>query len=268
MNGNDLLNKMELADPAFVAEADTYPKRIRRRPAKWMAVAACIVLIAGTTTVLAATGLGTKILQLFTKGSGEESGYVLSADIVKYPADDLKGQIQEVSDQIKEQFASYQPYMDRLPGHVEKTFDTRGEACDYVGFDGLERISWDLKEEESTLNVYGDEDGKIQSVTIETPYTAGDMRLQFFTMLYTENYEDEIATGSFTTEDVKFAESSETTAHGLGLHVIESTALESGYMGTEGYLVKDGVLYNLYIAHLEKDKEQAKELLQQWADLF
>ena len=268
MNGNDLLNKMELVEPKFIEEADTYPKRIRRRPARWMTVAACLVLLVGTTTVPAATGVGTKILQLFTKGSGEESGYVLSADIVKFPAEDLKGQISEVPAEIQEQFATYQPYMSWAPGLVEKTFDTRDEVCDYVGFDGLKRISWDLKEEESVLHVYGDEDGKIQSVVIETPYTAGDIRLQFFTTLYTENCEEEVTTGSFTTEYAEYSESFETTARGLELHLIESTALESGYMGMEGYLIKDGVLYNLYIAHQEQDQEQAKELLHQWADLF
>lgn len=50
--------------------------------------------------------------------------------------------------------------------------------------------------------------------------------------------------------------------------MIEETALESGYMGMDGYLVEDCVLYNLHIAHLKKDTEQAKKRLHQWADLF
>ena len=67
---------------------------------------------------------------------------------------------------------------------------------------------------------------------------------------------------------MEFTESYYTTPKGIPLHIIESTALESGYMGLDGYLIKGGVLYNLHIAYLEKDKEQAKALLYEWADLF
>lgn len=84
----------------------------------------------------------------------------------------------------------------------------------------------------------------------------------------TENYKDEITTGITTTEYQEYKESFFTTAHGLGVHVIEGTPLESGYICTEGYLVKDGVLYQLSIPYQEKNKKQAEELLHQWADLF
>ena len=273
MRGNELLEKMELADPAFIEEADAAYVRGRKRPVRWLAAAACMVLLIGSIAVAAATGYGTKIIELFTAGKGsgthsDESGYNLSVDIVKISQEALEGNIREVPALIREQFENYDPVMSWYPGDWMKKFGSRNDACDYIGYEGLARVSWDLEEGETTLHVYGESDGKLLSVQVETPYSAGDMRLQFFTNLYTENTKEDITTGTFTTEYMEFTESYTTTAGGLNLHVIETTPLASGYMGTDGYLVKDGILYHLHIAHREKETEQAKALLCQWADLF
>ena len=158
--------------------------------------------------------------------------------------------------------------MSQFPGLWTSSFTSLKKAYNYIGYDGLTRISWKLKEGETKLYVDGDRDGNIMTVTVETPYTSGDMRLQFYTKIYTENIEEDVTESGFTTEYVEYTDSYYTTSNGISLQVIESTAMESGYMGTEGYLVKDGILYHLHIAHLEKDKEQAKALLYEWAELF
>lgn len=36
----------------------------------------------------------------------------------------------------------------------------------------------------------------------------------------------------------------------------------------DGYIVDDGVLYNLHIAYQKEDSEQAVKLIYLWADLF
>lgn len=268
MRGKEFLDKMELIDPAYVeaAEAASAPKIRKMKRIRWGAVAACLCLLLGTTTVLAATGLGTKLLSVFR--SREETGYELSADIVKFPAAELKGEIRKVPALIRQQFETYQPYMNWAPSTWEKTFGTRDEAYDYVGFDKLKRLSWDAEEKETTLRVLGTEKGDITSVDVETWYTEGDIRMQYFAHVFTENAEGEITFLTATTEKVGFTESFRTAKSGKTLHIIDMSAMESGYLGKDGYLVVDGVLYNLHIAYREKDAGRAEELLKQWADLF
>ena len=45
MRGNELLDKMELADPAYVEAADRKPLRKRRGWIAWAAAAACLCLL-------------------------------------------------------------------------------------------------------------------------------------------------------------------------------------------------------------------------------
>ena len=268
MRGKELLDNMELIDPADVEAADAAPvqKAVKRKYIRWGVAAACLCILLGTTSVLAATGLGTRLIRFFS--SNRESGYELSAEIVKYPAEVLQGEIREVPAAIRQQYASYEPFINQLPGSWEGTFQTRDDACDYVGFDRIKRLHWDPQEEQTLLHVRGTENGDLTSVMVETWYTAGDVRLQFFTDLYTENEEGEIAILTAMTEKVGFTETFRNTNSGKTVHVIEQTAMESGYLSKDGYLVEEGILYHLHVAYREKDAARAEELLTQWADLF
>ncbi len=118
------------------------------------------------------------------------------------------------------------------------------------------------------LYVQGTENGDLTSVSVETWYTAGGIRLQFFSDIYTENAEGETTILTAMAEKTGFTETFRTSGSGKTLHVIEETAMESGYLSKDGYLVEEGILYHLHIAYLEKDAGQAEELLMQWADLF
>ena len=158
--------------------------------------------------------------------------------------------------------------MGQSPGYWQKSFATRDNAYDYIGFDGLTHLQWDPEEKQTTLYVQGAENGDMLSVSVETLYTVGDIRLQFFATIYTAHTDGEITVSTATTENVGFSEAFYTTESGKTLHVIAQTALESGYIGMDGYLVEGGVLYHLRIACLEKDATEATDLLWQWADLF
>lgn len=273
MRGNELLDKMGLIDPAFVEAADATPPVKNRGRIRWAVLAACICLMLCAVTAVATSDFGTRLIESFTSrtepGSDyNESGYKLHVEINKIPVAAMKGEIRDVPAFIREQFHSYKPFMSWFPGHWQRTFASRDEACDYIGFGKLKRLQWDLEETGTDLNVYGTNNGDVLSVMVETRYAAGDIRLQFFSKLYTEKYEGEITLGAITTEHTEFSESVHTTANHKRLHIIRQTALESGYLGLDGYLVEDGVLYNLHIAYLEEDAQQANELLYRWADMF
>lgn len=269
MRGKELLDKMELIDPAYVEAAGSAPERKAARPkrVKWIVAAACIcALLAVTTGVLAETGLGTKLIRFFT--SKEESGYELAADIVKFPANVLKGDIKEVPAAIRQQFASWQPYMDAYPGSWQRAFDTRDEACDFIGFDKIKRFDLGVKEERNSLEVQGTENGDITFVSIETHYKEGDIRMQLFTNIYTENEDGDVTFSSVWREEVGFTEDIRTTSGGKTLHVMEQTAIQSGYLSKTGYIVDEGILYHFHVVYLEKDAARADELLTQWAEMF
>jgi len=273
MNGTELLYKMELIDPAYVEAADAAPLRKKRPRSRWAVLAACLCLLVGSVTAMAVSGFGTRLLEAFTlraePGSDlVESGFTLGVEIERIPVDALQGDIREVPAAIRKQFASYEPHMSWYPGHWQQQFDSREAACAFIGYDGLTPLPWTLNEEETLLSVYGEPTGNILSVTVETHYTEGGIRMQYFSELYTENREGDISFQSVTTEYAAFTGSYRTTAKGKLLHVIEQTPLPSGYMGLDGYLVEQGVLHRLHIAHTEQDAAKAKELLYQWADLF
>lgn len=273
MNGNEFLDRMEWIDPAYVEAADVPPRVQKRSRIRPWAVAACLCVLAGAMTALAAVGFGTRLVEFFTSRTApgsdySESGYVLSAQVEKFSDDALKGKIREVPALIRRQFASYELYMSQSPGYWQKSFATRDDAYDYIGFDGLKHLQWDPEEKQTTLYVQGEEHGDMLSVSVETLYTVGDIRLQFFATIYTAHTDGEITVSTATTENVGFSEAFHTTESGKTLHVIAQTALESGYIGMDGYLVEGGVLYHLRIACLEKDATEAADLLWQWADLF
>ncbi len=274
MRGTDFLDKLELTDPAFMEAAGREPVVKKRRRAAWGVAAACICLLMGSAAAIAANGGGTWLMEVFTSqrepGSDySESGYDLSVEIERVPMEALQGEIREVPELIRQQIREAEMTSSWFPGHWQRDFASRDEACDYIGFDGLmKRLDWDLEEQRTTLSVYGDPDGQLLQVRLESGYIEENIRLQCFSTIYTENDTGEIVIGSRTTEGVEFRESFYTTGRDKRCHMIESSALESGYLGLDGYVVDHGVLYQLHIAYLEEDALRARELMYQWAGLF
>ena len=272
MKGDDLLNSMELVNPAYVEAADAPVVRTLRR-ARWSLLAACALLLAAAVTAVAASGLGTKLIESFTARTApgsdlSESGYTLSVETARVPQTALRGDIAEVPALIRAQFEKYQPFMSQYPGCFAREFDTRAAACDYVGYDGLKRVEFEPCEGPTLLSVNGEQDGSILSVTLETDCAVGQIRLQFFSTIYTDKAPADMTTGAVTTEYAEFTETYHTTSKGAVLHVIEQTALQSGFAGMDGYLADAGVLYDLHIAYTEQDAARARELMLQWAELF
>ena len=246
----------------------------RRAWFKGLAAAACLCLAAATVAAAARSGFHIQLLQAFTGRSGpgsdfRESGYDLGVEIEKISIEELAGEIQQVSEYIQAQYEEYEPWSSQYPGHWQKTFSSVGEARNFIGCTHLKELAWDLEEEKTTLSVYGNSLGQIQSLELETDYTAGDIRIQAFSRLFTQYYGDEVTVSGRTTEDVEYLQSVYTTAAQKQCYVLtQAESLESEYFSMEGYLVEDGILYSVNLAYLEPDAEQAQSLLHQWAEQF
>lgn len=268
MNAKKFSDAMSELDSKYVDEALSYSAGVRRphhysrvSVALVAAILAIFLMGAGVASVF-----GTKIIEFFT--SHTESGFDLGVTIKKIPMDDFSEDIREIGDTIEQQFKNYQAYDSWYPGEWQTTFSTRNKTCEYIGFDKLKQIDWDFDEQITTLSIWGNEQGQILSLTLETFYAINDMNVQFFSEIYTENYDEEIIMRYRSPKGVEFEESFYTTNSNKQCHIISSSALESGYMGLEGFIVDEGVLYSLNIAYRENDSTQAMELMHQWANLF
>lgn len=274
MRGNELLERMGDVDPAYIEAADRKPAVKKNRIVRWGVTAACIcVLIGSAAAALAESGLGTRLIDTFTgrteAGSDySESGFDMAVSAGRVHIADLSEEIRQTGNIIKQQYIDHKPYDNHSPDHWQREFDSRDSACEFVGLSCVKQPDLDWNEQMTLLNVHGDAAGRILTLSLETLYNAGDVRIQFFTWIYTENSNEEIIIGSRTTEDVGFSESFYTTDSGVLCHVIESTELESGFMSVDGYIVDNSILYFVHISYLEKDAGQATGLLHQWADLF
>lgn len=273
MTGEELLRKLELANPAYVqAAADAPAGRRRPRPRRALLGAACVCLLASAAAV--AAGGGTWLLDSFTARGAPgsdlaQSGYDLAADVEKFPVCALTGEIQEAGEEIARQFENYDPFSSWHPSTLRRThFPSAAEARAYIGLDALRGLDWDLEETRTTLDVTGDPQGRLLRIQLETDYEVEGVRLQAFTAIFTEDSEDTVVIGTRTTEEVAFSESLRTNAGGRRYQVISDTGLASGYYGMDGYLVEEGVLYSLHLAYLKEDEVLAESLLRQWADLF
>ena len=254
----------ELGDK-YYAEAAAYQPHRKKRSVRWIAAAACICLLIGSAAALAASGLGTRLIEAFS--SRAESGFDLSAAVERIPVSELSEEIRQAGDIIKQQFAEQKPYSNRCPGLWQADFASHDEVCGFIGLDQI-KAPGDWRELPTTLNVYGGKTGEIQELELETARSAGDIRMQLFTRIYTENHDAEIVITSRAAEKVDFTESSFTAKNGVSCHVIEFSALESGCLCTDGYIVDDGILYDLHIAYPEKDAARADRLLHEWAEQF
>lgn len=255
----------------IIEQAQTiHGKRALRR--KWIraaVVAACLCLAVGTAAALTAAELGTGLIRSFLAGVDSwESGYDLSVGIERVATGELTGEIQTVPEQIRKQYQEYNPYSSWFPGNWQKEFPTSKGARDFIGCSRMEGLSWELEEEGTVLRVLGNSKGQIQSIELETFYQVGNIRLQAYSRMFTEDYEGELTIGSRTTEYVEFGETFYDTKSGKGCHIISGTPMESGVQCADGFLVDGGVLHHLHIAYEQEDAREARRLLHQWAELF
>ena len=270
MSAREFSDAMSVIDGKYIDEAIAYDKnagrslRFHRIP--MAAAAAVLALLLLGCAVLAAGGFGTQLMSFFH--SDAESGYDLGVAVERVPMDALSAELGEIGGVIKQQFRDSSVFDSWYPGSWQTSFSSRDLACDYIGYDRLKRVDLGYDEQETLLDVLGNERGQILSLDLETRYSAEAMNVQFFSEIFTEYYEDEIEIDTRTTESLEYEESFYSTAGGATCRVILSSAMASGYLCMDGYIVDDGVLYTLHIAYRSDASAQAEELMHHWADLL
>ncbi len=255
----------------FIAEAQEemlHGKEVKRaKKRRFLPLVACLVLVLGTVSVFAATELGLKLRENYT--SSEESGYDIAVEIERKPVSRMSEEVRAVSPVIAEQFQTHEPYGSVYPGSWLQDFLSSAEAVAFIGLPELHMPELGLEEEQVTVGVEGKPNGEIQCVSLSVDYQIGQIRLQSFADVYTENSEDaSIRTGILAMEKIKFTESGYTTPHGIPCLVMTGSPMASGRRCQTGYLVHQGVLYSLHASYEEEDSRQVEKLIRQWADSF
>ena len=278
MNAKKFSDAMSELDTKYIDEAISYSHKVKQTSRSncrlTVALVAAILALLLIGCVAAATGVfGTRIMNFFTSyiepGTDfKQSGFDLDVAIEKIPMSDFSREVQQVGTTIQRQFKDYKLYSSWYPGHWQAGFSSHEKACEYIGFDKLKQIDLNLEEQTTILSIFGNENGEVLSIVLETYYSIGDINVQHFSRIYTENFDEEIVLETRTTESVEYEESFYTNDNNKQCHIIDSTALESGYRCMEGYIIDNGVLYSLNIAYQKEDSKQAIELIHFWANLF
>lgn len=266
MTDEQLNNALALLDDAYILEAAPGNAHPRKRKNVFLLAACITVLLALSSSVLAATNWGTDLLNQFSGDA--ESGYEVGIEIGTIPMDAFTGDVQKVPAVIQKQFMEYEPHMSWLPNHFQKTFDSSDEAIAYLGYGDLYWPRWEYPETYVDLNVIGDASGKLSQITMEVDYKVEDVRIQTFAYLYTEHYTGEIEFSSLFPGYLEFTETAYTTRNGTNCLIVHSSPLESGYCTAAGYLVNGAVLYRIHLAYPSEDQAQAEELLYKWLEQF
>ena len=122
MNGRDIYLALGGVDEALVAEAAEPPRRRRRPLGRVLLAAACVCVLLGATALAAETLWGVGVTDIFV--GKEESGYRVLGAVQPVPEEAFSPGMDEVLQEIRRQWADYQPYESWYPGHWRTDMDT------------------------------------------------------------------------------------------------------------------------------------------------
>ena len=193
--------------------------------------------------------------------------YVVSAEIARIPMKDLKGEVNEASEIIPEQFREHMPYDNWFPGNYRGELDSAEEAAAYIGYSGLQTPYFPYNDADTEVSVIGKSDGSFSQITIMTDNYKEKVMVQSWTTLFTESYdqdvfdsENHLAAGAALPSDAF------TTKAGLLCLVFESNAEAANRKGMTAYICTGGILYTCHTSFNSKDRDAAKQIIHEWAE--
>lgn len=239
------------------------------------------------------------------EGPMSGSGYVIEIEEERFPVSSFTGELRETVEaeslaQYEEWFAHHSDFCTRLgedfaalleshpeeypfSGYCKRYFATAQEAWDYIGFAPLKSPDMGLEEDTVWVFASGNSSGQLQHAAFAVCYNTEIFPITVSALMYTEyfpkatfdGFPEELSEGAsdashvlytITDEDISYTETFYTTAAGRQCQILDSTPYEDSRCHLNGYLVADGILYNIFISHLPEDADQAMELLCRWAD--
>jgi len=126
---------------------------------KWLTpLAACLLLMIGGLTAYAVTRSG-GFLSVGKGGTSEDplQTYQFSlTEAVKIPSEEIKGEIQNLTELFEEDFKGFIVPLDRSFGSHEDRFDTLEDAESFVGYDNLHLIRMTDQPDHVSIETFGE----------------------------------------------------------------------------------------------------------------
>ncbi len=261
MNSEDIYKGIGGISPDLLEEAETHSFPARRKPRilKWAAAAAVFVVLCGVGVYGAAGGFAVKKVMA--------NGYTISTRLSCIPMKEIKGDVNEASGIILDQFINRKPYDSWFPGSYYKDLPSAEKAVEYVGYGKLQTAYFPYKSAVTQVRVSGDHKGRIHQIVVAVENYTANVRVFNQATLYTEHCSDKIfELENAYSQDVSFIQGGFQTAAGLFCTTIESSPLDSGYMGITGYMVSGNVVYSCHTAFLSKNRAEAEKIIHDWAE--
>lgn len=269
MNGADFLNAINGLDASIIEEAgqEETVRRVRRRRRTKTALAAallCVCLTAGGGAA-AASVLG---IELFNFSSGESSSsYDAAFQIEPKPLSAFKGPIVETLREIvPEQFAEYELWNSRMPGVWSRNFWDWESAVEFLGVDFLRAPVTSLEPDGVELYAHAAEDGTLVSASLTGNYRTDDYNIFAAVYIYTEACGEGTTAQVFSATDggAEYAPEEYVTSGGIYCRIVHTSETENNGAMSEGYFVKDGLMYRITLIERSQDeRERRAELLKQ-----
>ncbi|MBQ6292914.1 MAG: hypothetical protein IJK77_03450 [Lachnospiraceae bacterium] len=260
MNSEDIYKGIGGISPDLLEEAETHNFSVRRKPRilKWAAAAAVFVVLCGVGVYGATGGFTVKKLLL--------NGYEVKAHISRIPMKAIKGNVNEASVLIPEQYKNYSPYSSLFPGSFYKNVSSAEEAAAYIGYDKLQIPVFPYDHTDNfQVAVVGGQDGRISQIQIMRDAYSEKVSAQNWTTLFTEHYDGDVFDIGFAGDPS--AEMQEfTTANKLRCIVFESDAQLAGRKSLTAYITTGDVVYMCHSAFNTADRAEAEKIIHDWAE--
>lgn len=277
MKGLDILEAVNEADRELLTvNVKSRERRVPRARTVIAIAAAAVIALASVTVGAIAISRGS--FSPITEGT---HGFHAEFELSRYDWSAFKGDIKNVGEIVSEQYAAFTPApmfsnIAVVPGCFSVSFDTYKDAAAYVGLDALKTVRFPFGDE-CTVAVYGESDGRIKTVDIESQYVVnvsenpevltGFMKVH----ILTENSgETTVLAGSdwgdYDPGSIEFGEFN--TSTGVLCQYAEVGIGERTRQLIEGYVLSDGILYSLSISFEDGKRDEALGLVKSWAEEF
>lgn len=265
--GAVFLEKLNNLDAAIIEEAAQEEEIImiqKHRRMKFAAAAAllAICLMAGGG-IVAASVFGIEIFDV--KTGRNDSSYEVGFMPRCKPQDAFGGHIEEVKEAIRKQCEEYKLWMSHMPNHWSREFKDWESALAFLEIDFMEAPVTSILPTQVSLSVMGSGEGVLWTVRFHGMYNKDKYNIFIGADIYVDDSEEEIEAQMFSATGGEASYQSEIyiTENGIPCTLVDTLVLETdGCTHAEGYIVKDGILYNVSAIPRQREGETGENRME------
>lgn len=259
-----LLKKLGGMDASVVEEAAKEGEIIKLRKLRRVKFAAAAALLAVCLTagggIVAASMLGIEIFDM--RSGADDSSYAVGFAPRCKPQDAFGGHVEEVKATIRKQCEEYKLWMSNIPTHWSSKFEDWESALAFLEIDFMEAPVTSILPTWVDLMVDGSEEGPFQRVALNGTYMMEKYNISIWVNIYVDDSEEEIEAQMFSATGGEASYHSEPyiTANGIPCTLVDTLVTETdGCTHAEGYIVKDGILYQVAAIPQQRNGEMGED---------